>query len=204
MRSNHSTISIKKSFFSGSGCRNGSRKWTSGEWNGVCWYYIMVSKIQWKPCCLATCSQFYPQNDWAGWQFPWELWCMRTVVIGMSKKKSQQSLVSFLLLSSFHSLLCVLHLGAYLAALPTNPPWRSRTVWSRNSREGCADMLRDVITQIFYSYWCMSLVLLLICQDARSLAFRHVLCPHHFLIVYSSKHDSIIGVYSSNQRLHGK
>ena len=38
---------------------------------------------------------------------------------------------------------CVLHLRAYLAALPTNPPECSHTVWSRNGREGCSGMLND-------------------------------------------------------------
>ena len=30
------------------------------------YYYIMVSKIQWKPVWLAT--QLYPQSNWTGWQ----------------------------------------------------------------------------------------------------------------------------------------
>ena len=39
---------------------------------------------------------------------------------------------------------------AYLAALRTNPPECSHTVWSRNGREGCSGMLYDVITQMVY------------------------------------------------------
>ena len=34
--------------------------------NGACAHYVMVSKMQWKPFWLAI--QFYPQNDWTGWQ----------------------------------------------------------------------------------------------------------------------------------------
>ena len=45
---------------------------------------------------------------------------------------------------------CVLHLRAYLAALPTNPPECSHRFWSRNGREGCSGMLLDVITQMVY------------------------------------------------------
>ena len=41
----------------------------------------------------------------------------------------------------------VLHLRAYLAALPTNPPEGSHTVWSRKGLEGCSGMQHDVITQ---------------------------------------------------------
>ena len=31
----------------------------------TCAHYVTVSKIQWKPFCLAT--QLYPQDDWTGW-----------------------------------------------------------------------------------------------------------------------------------------
>ena len=34
-----------------------------------------------------------------------------------------------------------IHLRAYLAALPTDPPECSHSVWSRNGREGCSGML---------------------------------------------------------------
>ena len=37
-----------------------------GIYNGACAYYVMVSKIQWKPFWLA--DQLYPQNDWTGWR----------------------------------------------------------------------------------------------------------------------------------------
>ena len=46
---------------------------------------------------------------------------------------------------------CVLHLWAYLAALPTNPPECSHRVWCGNGREGCSGMLHGVITQMVYS-----------------------------------------------------
>ena len=45
----------------------------------------------------------------------------------------------------------VLHLWAYLAALPTNPPECSHRVWSRNGREGCSEMLHDVITPMVHT-----------------------------------------------------
>ena len=41
-------------------------------------------------------------------------------------------------LRSFEMTYCVLHLRPYLAALSTNPPECSHTVWSRNGREGCS------------------------------------------------------------------
>ena len=44
----------------------------------------------------------------------------------------------------------LLHLTAYLAALPTNPPECSHRVWSRNGREGRSGMLYDVITQMVH------------------------------------------------------
>ena len=43
-----------------------------------------------------------------------------------------------------------LAIGAYLAALPTNPPECSHRVWSTNGWEGCSGMLHDVITQMVY------------------------------------------------------
>ena len=43
---------------------------------------------------------------------------------------------------------CLLHLIAYLAPLPTNPPECSHRVWSKNGREGCPGMLHYVITQV--------------------------------------------------------
>ena len=41
----------------------------------------------------------------------------------------------------------LLRLWAHLAALPTNPPECSHTVWSRNCWEGCSDMPHDIIAQ---------------------------------------------------------
>ena len=45
---------------------------------------------------------------------------------------------------------CVIHLGAYLAALPTNPPECSHRVWSRNGRDGCSETPHDTIAQLVY------------------------------------------------------
>ena len=50
----------------------------------------------------------------------------------------------------FQQTICVLHLRAYLAALPTNPPECSHRVWSRNGRERCSDTPRDIIAQLVY------------------------------------------------------
>ena len=43
---------------------------------------------------------------------------------------------------------CILHLRAYLTALPTNLPKFSHTVWSKNGLEGCSGMLHDVLMQM--------------------------------------------------------
>ena len=39
--------------------------------NGGRAHYIIESKVQWKPCWLAT--QQYPQNDWLGGKFPYTM-----------------------------------------------------------------------------------------------------------------------------------
>ena len=39
--------------------------------NGGRAYYIIESKVQWKPFWLAT--QQYPQNDWLGGNFPYTM-----------------------------------------------------------------------------------------------------------------------------------
>ena len=51
---------------------------------------------------------------------------------------------------------CVLHLRAYLAAFPTNPPECSHKDWFRNCREGCSGMLYDIITQMICSSWSLT------------------------------------------------
>ena len=42
---------------------------------------------------------------------------------------------------------CVLHLRAYLASFPTNPPEFSHRFRSRNGWEGCSEIMHDIIMQ---------------------------------------------------------
>ena len=107
-------------------------------------YCILCKSLLWLVEVIIRVNQQVTNNDSYGkWHWPQisVIAChlKAFVLLSIENKTNNWSITN-----------CVLHLRAYLAALPTNPPQCSRRVWSRNGRERCSGMLHDVITQMIY------------------------------------------------------